>query len=148
MKNKKIYSVISYLFSVGVKFSTGFLLPVFIYIFLKQKKSQKINWDNVFLYSFYLSVFVILLVTFRTTFQPWYLLFPLSLASIISFKNYIFTSTIVASVFATIIYIPYVLLTDYSKNYPQIVSNIEIIGLILTIILFFTFLIKPRLPRH
>lgn len=149
LKKKKFYSLISYIFSIGVKFSTGVLLPIFAFLFYKQKTGAKINWENVFISSFVLSIPVIIFATIRTTFQPWYLLFPVSLASLIPQKYYIFIPTIVSSFFASIIYIPYVLYTDYSKIYPSVILNLEILGLLLSLIapLVYLFFSKAHFPK-
>lgn len=144
LKNKKFYSWASYIFSVGVKFSTGVLLPIFLYLFYLDKSRKDINWENIFKASIVLSLLVVLAATLRTNFQPWYLLFPLSLASFISQKPYIVISSITASIFSSSIYIFYVLLTDYAKGYPQIIYNLEITGLILAIILPLLYFLKAK----
>ena len=148
LNNKKFYSLISLIFSIGVKFSTAILIPVFCYIYFLKNSKKEINWEKAFLISLEFSLFVIIVATLRTNFQPWYLLFPLSLASLVSFKNYVFTAGAVSSIFASSIYIPYVLLTDYSKNYPQIISNIELVGLLITAALFFIVFTKHKLSKR
>ena len=129
-QKKKVLSWISNLFSIGVKFSTGALLPLFIITEFFDRTGRKINWEKFFVTAFLLSLSTVLLATIRTTFQPWYLVFPLSMATFIINKKYISIPAFVASIFAVSIYIPYVLLTDYAKGYPQIVQNIEIAGLV------------------
>jgi hypothetical protein len=83
------------------------------------------------------------LATFRTTFQPWYLVFPLSLATFVPKKYYILIPSVIATIFGLLIYVPYVYMTDYAKTYPQIVQTIEIIGVI--VIIAFPFLYFVRL---
>jgi hypothetical protein len=134
LQKKKVLSWVTNLFSVGIKFSTGVLLPLFIVLEFFDKTKRKINWEKFFITAFLLSLFTVLFATIRTNFQPWYLIFPLSMATFIAQKKYISIPAIVASIFAVSIYIPYVLLTDYAKEYPAIIQNIEVAGLVVVLI--------------
>ena len=95
-------------------------------------------------FSVILSLVVVLVEIQRTNFQPWYLVFPLAIASLNSKKNYILIPAIVASMTATSIYIPYVLLTDYAPNYPQVINSLEIVGLVLFLASLGLILIKNK----
>jgi hypothetical protein len=145
LQKKKVLSWVSNLFSIGVKFSTGALLPLFILIGFFDRTGRKINWEKFFIASVILSLTTVLLASIRTTFQPWYLVFPLSMAAFVAHEKYISIPAIVASIFAVGIYIPYVFMTDYAKGYPQIIQNIEIAGLVAVLIVFvLSLLIKTR----
>jgi hypothetical protein len=146
LQKKKVMSWVSNLFSIGVKFSTGALLPLFIFAEFLERTGKKINWEKFFIPAIILSLFTVLFATIRTTFQPWYLVFPLSLAAFVSHKKYILIPAIVGSIFAVAIYIPYILMTDYAKGYPQIVQNIELVGLVVVSLLAIYFLMKETLP--
>jgi hypothetical protein len=149
LQKKKILSFVSNLFSIGIKFSTGVIFPLFIALEYFDRTKRKINWEYFFAVSFLLSLSTVVLATVRTTFQPWYLVFPLSLATFIPRKFYIFIPSVIATIFGLTIYIPYVLVTDYSKSYPLFVDYIEIVGL-LTIVLFTgLYYLKLKLsPKH
>jgi len=143
LQKKKILAWLSNIFSIGIKFSTGVLLPLFIILEFLERTGRKINWEKFFIASVILSLSTVLVASVRTTFQPWYLVFPLAMAAFIPKKLYIFIPSLVASVFAVAIYIPYVLMTDYAKGYPQIIQNIEIAGLgVVMISVVFSLLIK------
>jgi hypothetical protein len=128
LQKKKILSWLSNLFSIGVKFSTGVLLPLFVVLEFFEKTNRKINWEKFFTGAVILSLLTVFVASIRTTFQPWYLVFPLSMAAFVSKKPYIFIPSLVASIFAMTIYVPYVLMTDYAKGYPQVIQNIELLG--------------------
>ncbi|HUD09743.1 MAG TPA: hypothetical protein VMR77_03000 [Patescibacteria group bacterium] len=130
LQKKKVLSWLSNLFSIGIKFSTGALLPLFILAEFFDKTGRKINWEKFFITAVLLSLTTVLVASIRTTFQPWYLIFPLSMAAFVARKKYIAIPAFVASIFAVSIYIPYILMTDYAKGYPQIIQNIELTGLI------------------
>jgi hypothetical protein len=136
IEKKKILSWLSNFFSIGIKFLTGFLFPLFIVLEFFDRTNRKINWEKFFMAAILLSLLTVFIATIRTTFQPWYLVFPLSLAAFVPKKFYIFIPSIVVSIFGILIYVPYVYMTDYAKGYPQIIQNIEITGI--TAVIFFT----------
>ena len=144
IQKKKILSWVSNLFSIGIKFSTGALLPLFIIIEFFDRTNRRINWGKFFVSATILSLSTVLLASIRTTFQPWYLVFPLSVATFVSSKKYISIPAIVASIFAVVIYVPYILMTDYAKGYPQIIQDIEFIGVATVLIFLVIVLLYPR----
>ena len=144
LQKRQISTWISFIFSIGIKFVTGALLPLFIALEFFDRTHRKINWEKFFVFSILILLAVVIFETFRTTFQPWYLLLPLSLASFIPKKFYIFIPALVASIFAVAIYIPYVYMTDYAKGYPQIIQNIEITGLVTAVFLISIYFLKIR----
>lgn len=143
LQKKKTLSFVSNVFSIGVKFSTGIIFPLFLILEFMDRKNKKINWELFFIGSFLLSLVTVILANFRTTFQPWYLVLPLSMAAFIPRKYYIFVPSVVATLFGLLIYVPYVYMTDYAKGYPAIINTIEIIGL--AAIIFFTVLYYLKL---
>jgi hypothetical protein len=136
---------VSYLFSIAIKYSTGIFLPIFVLAYFFKLKNKKINWDKIFSVCFLLAVITVIVATTRTTFQPWYLLVPLSIGSFIPKKYYVFIPALLASMFAISLYIPYVLLTDYAKEYPFIILTIERIGLFSVALITFLYFFKTKL---
>jgi predicted membrane-bound dolichyl-phosphate-mannose-protein mannosyltransferase len=128
LQKKKVLSWVTNLFSIGIKFSTGALFPLFVLLEFLDRTNRKINWEKFFIAAVILSLLTVLVASIRTTFQPWYLVFPLSMAAFVSKKLYVLVPSLVASIFSVSIYIPYVLMTDYAKGYPQIIQNIELSG--------------------
>ncbi len=126
--NKKLLSLLSYVFSIGIKYATIVLAPVFLWIYYMKRKRREIDWEKVFVYLTVLSLFGALIATVRTNFQPWYLLGSISFAAFVSKKYYIFAPFIILSIFGVLVYAPYVYLTDYNENYPVVVSIIESVG--------------------
>jgi hypothetical protein len=149
LEKKKVLSWLSNLFSIGIKFSTGVIFPLFIILELFDRTKRKINWEKFFIVSILLSLLTVFAVTVRTTFQPWYLVFPLSLAAFVSKKFYILIPALLATIFGVLIYVPYVYMTDYAKEYPRFVNYIEIVGLlaILFFVVFYFFKLK-FLSKH
>lgn len=144
LKKKRVYSLFSYIFSIGIKYSTAVFLPVWAAVIYFEKTKKLINWEKVFIASFLLAIVAVAVASFRTTFQPWYLIIALSMAGFVSKKYYILIPTITASFFCMLIYITYVYMTDYSKFYPQTVLNIEWVGLFASIILTLIYFFKIK----
>ncbi len=142
---RKALSFLSLLFSIGVKFSTAVLVPIFALVFYFEKRKKNIPWENIFLVSVVFSLIAVILVTMRTTFQPWYLVFPLTMGAFISKKAYIFIPSLIASIFMVLIYIVYVYMTDYASQYPQVIANIEYIGLFIVVIATLAFVVKHKI---
>jgi hypothetical protein len=99
-----------------------------------QKVNKRIDWEKVFLVSSALAVATVIAASLRTTFQPWYLLLTLTLASFVSKKTYIFIPSVIVSITTLCVYFVYVLTTDYAKGYPEVISNIELIGFSLSVV--------------
>jgi hypothetical protein len=149
LEKKKILSFVVNIFSIGIKFSTGVVFPLFLVLEFFDRTKRKINWEKFFIWSFLLSLLTVILATVRTTFQPWYLIFPLSLATFIPRKYYIFIPAIVATIFGLLIYVPYVYMTDYAKQYPLFVNYIEIAGLLAVVLSTVVYYLKLKVsPKH
>jgi hypothetical protein len=147
INKKKTWSIVSYLFSVGIKYVTAVLLPVYIALFFFKTLKKDIPWEKVFLASIILLTAGVVTASFRTIFQPWYLLFFLPFAAFVSKKYYIFIPSVLLSFFAASTYIPYVYLTDYDKNYPQIVMSIRIIGFLIVIFATTLYTVQKKLQK-
>lgn len=142
---KKSFSFAALFVSIGVKYLSVVLAPIFALILYFEKIKKQIPWENIFLTAVVFSLVAVVLATLRTTFQPWYLVFPLSLSSFVSRKSYILIPSLIASIFMVLIYITYVYMTDYAKEYPALVANIEYVGLFLVILSAIIFIIKERI---
>ena len=72
--------------SIGIKFATVLLAPVFIWVTWRK---AKIDWQKIWLISFGLMVVALLLATKRTELQPWYLLYPLAFIAFLSREKWL-----------------------------------------------------------
>lgn len=77
-KNKFIFSVLSILVAVLIKFAVIILLPIYLVIFFRQFTEKRINWKKIYQYSFVLMFFVFLLSPLREEMYAWYFIWPLS----------------------------------------------------------------------
>ena len=117
LQKRKSFSFLSLIFSIGVKYATVTLIPFFVLLWYFERIKRAINWQNLFFLSILFSLFSIIFVSLRTTFQPWYLNLPFSLCTFVSRKYYVFIPVLISSIFCSLIYVVYVFMADYAKGY-------------------------------
>ncbi len=130
LSRRYMVSILLFLASIGIKFATVFLAPVYIGILFLQIKKKHINWKEITLSILIFMSIALVVVTMRTNFQPWYLLYILPFAAFLSFEYYIFLPSIILSFFALLTYVPFLYLGNWDKPVPQILTDVYIIGLI------------------
>lgn len=101
------------LLSIGLKFATVFLLPVFIWIMFFAQKKKSISWETVFLTAIILMLFATLAATIRTTFQPWYLLYILPFIALLSHKFGFLVFGSLLSLYGLLFYAPFLCFGDW-----------------------------------
>lgn len=145
--NKRyLFSYSSLILSIGVKFLTGLLLLVALFISYWQYAKKKVNWELFF------GVSIVLLssgVWFESrqsgNFQPWYLLAPLSFASFLSHKYYVFIPAVIISILSLLLYVPYLYLGNWNSPVPQILAGIMITSYLFSLLLVgVTFVYKKQ----
>lgn len=73
---KFIFASVLLIVSLGIKFATVLLIPAFIELFF-WRKSPTIKKERAFLFMFCLMFIALYVVSIRTNYQPWYLLYVL-----------------------------------------------------------------------
>lgn len=147
--NKKYArSFILLVISIGVKFATLFLAPVFIYIFILNKRKDSVNW-NVFFYSSMVLMSVsVLAVSIRTTFQPWYLLLIMPFAVFSAKKYFVFIPSVVISFFALLQYIPFLYLGNWDNPVPTILFWVTIGSIAFSAFIVFIWFFKQTIQKR
>lgn len=144
LMNKNLYSGLLLLFSIGIKFATGFLLPVMAYIHVK-RQHVRAQWFSIQLVNVLLMVLTVIIASYRTNFQPWYLLGVLSFAVFISDNVYILISSLIISFFALLTYVPFLYTGNWNPPIPHILWWIYLSSYI---VMFITLLIVFILKRQ
>ena len=129
-KNKYTLSVLSLVFSAGIKFATGFLLPIFLIAKFKKLSFEKISFLSIL----FMSVAVVA-SSFRTNFQPWYLLYVLPYASFLSKRYFILIPSTVLSLFSLLIYVPFLYSGNWDPPIPAILNYIIALGILTSLAL-------------
>jgi hypothetical protein len=115
---KHVRSIILLILSIGVKFATAFLLPVYAYIAYLQRKKMTINWEFLFIVMTGFMVIPIIVAAYRTTFQPWYLLDILPFAALISKKYYVLIPSVIISLISLFEYLPFLYSGNWNNPIP------------------------------
>ncbi len=115
-----IRSLIMFAASIGIKFATAALTPLFFYAYLRKKQGKELDWQRISLFSVLLMIIPVILASFRTNFQPWYLLSILPFASFISKRYYILIPTLIVSFFSLLQYIPFLYTGNWDSPIPVI----------------------------
>ena len=125
MNKRYVSSIIWFVLSIGVKFATAVLLPFYILIMYLQKKKKSADWQ-VLLTTITLTaitatmIIPVILATYRTNFQPWYLLNILPFAALVSRNYYVFIPSVTISLVAVFEYLPFLYLGNWDKPVPAI----------------------------
>jgi hypothetical protein len=119
LKKNMIWSVFITVLSIATKFATLFLLPMYVLLFLKRKNVTEKYWNTMMFLGVALMFLAVLVVSYRSNFQPWYLLYILPFISLIT-KN---KSCIYPSFFLSIIalgnYLPYLYMGTWTDPVMQ-----------------------------
>ncbi len=120
MNNKYFRSIILLILSIGVKFASAFVLPIYLLVYFFEKKKKTVNWKLIFSLITILMIIPIILASYRTNFQPWYLLNILPFAALVSRNYYIFIPSVILSLFTTFEYLPFLYLGNWNNPVPSI----------------------------
>lgn len=127
--NKNVRSIFMLILSIGIKYATGFLLPSFIFVFIARKIRFKFSWTLFVAITSVFMIIPLILETMRTNFQPWYLLNVLPFIVLIGKKYYTILPTIIISLFALLIYIPFLYTGNWNPPIPSILNWIMLTGI-------------------
>lgn len=134
VRRRYIFSFVFLLFSIGIKYATGFLLPLYAAIFLFDRKKVPVNWQTLSLTFIAAMVFAVIAATLRTNFQPWYLLFVLPFAAIVARRFYIVIPTLFMTLAALLTYLPFLYTGNWDPPIPTILNEIILGGVALSLI--------------
>ena len=122
LSKKYTRSIILLVLSIGVKFATVLLVPVFLYIAIKQLRKQSIDFKKVFMIIFVLMTIAVVITSFASginknpEIQPWYFLMLFPFANFVAQKRIIVFLTISMSFAMLASYIPYILTGEWPKD--------------------------------
>ncbi len=119
--------------SIGIKFITIFLLPVFV-VYLMMDKRKDIRWNMLFTAALIFMGVTVILASMRTNFQPWYLVPMIAFAVFLANRYIVLIPVTIISFFALLTYVPYLLLGNWDKPVPEILFNLYISSYILSLV--------------
>jgi len=135
--------------SVGIKFATLFLLPVFIGVSFRQFTRKKVNWERAILTAFFLMAIAVLVAIKRDELKPWYVLYPLSFLVLIPGKRWLFWPLTGLSLGVLLSYAPFLFLGNWNDPVPAIktglITGFLILGINISLFDFLKSLLKKKL---
>jgi len=123
LENHLTRSIVFLALSIGVKFATALLLPIYLYGWY----TKRTNKSLFLLLCLIFMISAVVIATIRTNFQPWYLLNVFPLLSLFADKKAILFSYVVFSVFALSQYIPFLYTGNWNPPIPTILFWLTII---------------------
>ncbi|HEX8932062.1 MAG TPA: hypothetical protein VF810_02825 [Patescibacteria group bacterium] len=129
LNKKYLWSLVILLISIGIKFATAFLLPIFILIIVLQKLKKPIPWRNTFILTIILMLTTVILASLRSNFQPWYLIAPLAFATFLGFRYFVFIPSLIISFVALLTYVPFLYSGNWNPPIPQILNTLYMVGI-------------------
>ena len=128
--------------SVGVKFATIFFLPSFLWLLFSKDKEK--NWEKAIILGVVTMLIAIIVASLRTNFQPWYLLYVLPVASLISQKKLILIPSVISSFVVLFEYVPYLYTGNWNPPIPTVLGCITLSAVVLSIIGVGLYVIKHK----
>ncbi len=135
IQKKQLSAALSLVVSIGTKFATAFLLPSFILAIMMQIRNKKVMWDAVILFQITAMLLAVVAASLRTNFQPWYLLYVLPFAALLSARFYVFIPSMIVSFVALFMYAPYLYLGNWDDPVPQVLDMMTLYAVIGSILI-------------
>lgn len=142
MNKKYIRSIILLGLSVGIKFASLFLLPIFLLAYFFEKNNKKLNWGVLFSTMTIIMIIPVVLASYRTNFQPWYLLNILPFAALVSRNYYIFIPSVILSLFSVLEYLPFLYLGNWDNPVPSILFWMTTSSIVLSLLFTIAWSVK------
>ncbi len=119
VSRKSVWSFLLLFLSIGVKFATAVLLPLWIIGFFFKKKGSVHQLSVI---SFIFLAVAAIAASLRTNFQPWYLLFLFPFAALIYKQKGILVGFSIFSTLSLLQYVPFLYTGNWDKPIPSILS--------------------------
>lgn len=142
LNKKYLFAFVVLFLSIGVKFATLVLLPIFIASLVFHKQEKELQWDKIWFFSMILMISTIISASIRTNFQPWYLLFILPFTALFGKKYFILIPTIVISLFSLLQYAPFLYLGNWDRPVPLILYWLTLGSILLSLALTLPYFLK------
>lgn len=118
-KKKHLFSALFFLFSVLIKFATIILLPIYTYVFWKNIKKERVDYNQIFFLSFIAMVIVFFFSPFREEIYPWYAIWFLVFIPVLRKKRKLLWLTFIFSFSLLLRYIPFMLTGMHHRSTPS-----------------------------
>jgi hypothetical protein len=145
LRKKYKVAIVLFALSVGIKFAIIFALPGYFLIGYLQYKKYTFRPDKVLTLLSILMGIAVIVASYRTNFQPWYLVLYLPFAVLVSpQKYYVFIPSIILMSFSLLTYAPNLYLGNSDPPLPLLLNLLNIFMIALSAVLVFCYLFLAR----
>jgi len=142
VSKKYFLAFLGFAVAYGVKFATV-ALPIHVHVavlailagavfYLSRHRNIHMSWARVFLALCAVMFFPVLFASLRTNFQPWYLLYLLPFAALVSDRYFVLIPMIILSFFALLQYVPFFYVGNWDPPIPAILNVLIILSVVLS----------------
>lgn len=110
-------AVVSLMVSIGIKYATIVLVPVYLYVWVQQRRKKTVHWQRIWLMCAAVMFFVFCMSPLREEMYPWYFQWVIVFASLVPQYTVLMTGVIGLSFGLSLRFLPYVYIRDYT---PQV----------------------------
>ena len=128
LSKKILKGTIIYFLSVSIKFVTALSILIFFLLVGIKKTNHFIVLSAIAM------IIGVILVTVRTNFQPWYLLYIAPFAALLFEKIYVKIPFLILSIAAVLYYIPFLYTGNWNPPIPAILNNFMLTAIVISII--------------
>ena len=142
LRKRYVFSFTFLAVSIGIKFATILLLPVFIYIAIMQLKNKTIDFKKVFMTIFVLMLTAVAFTSFwsgpnkNPELQPWYFLMAIPFAALVARKRMVSILMICVTFGMLLSYIPYILTGEWPKDIVDLKIKLLIAAIAVGILIY------------
>lgn len=132
-----------FILSVGIKYVTGLLLPVFLLVHFWQWRKQPVVWPKIWAFCSILMMVAIVLAVKRLEIQPWYFLYLLPFLILWSPEKLFFWPITFISLGNLLTYTPFLYLGNWNPPVPAIKTYLVGSSIILSLFILLYDKMKP-----
>lgn len=116
LKKNQVLGYILLILSIGLKFATGFLLPAFLLVSFYLLKKRNIPIKLFIHMSTLLMIVAFVLVSYRTIFEPWYLIYVFPFMLLMPWKKETGWFIGIMSILSSTYYFPYLFTGQWNES--------------------------------
>ncbi len=117
LEGKYVKSLFALIISVAIKYATALMIPAII-----AKGIFKVEKEKFFYVLIISMLLPIGFASYRTQFQPWYLLYALPFAAFVQKKYFVMIPVVIVSLFALLNYVPFLYNGNWDPPTPTILA--------------------------
>lgn len=134
IRQKYVWSIISLALSIAIKFATAIIVPFYLIGLFYALKKKPIPWEKLFILMAIIMIGGVVAASIRTNFQPWYLLYCLPFAALVSKKYFVFIPAVICSILSLVTYVPFLYLGNWDKPVPQFLKDLHSVFIVVSIL--------------